>query len=113
MLWNVDLPADMMAIHSAYRSAGSDLITTNSFGGSSFMLNRHGLADRVEELNRAAALIAPPRQAKPDGCSEMSGRSVISSNQSAILHPINCEIYFDSKSRRCLPEGRMRSFSKR
>ena len=58
MLWNVDRPADVREIHNAYRSAGSDLITTNSFGGSKFMLNRHGLADRVEELNRAAAQIA-------------------------------------------------------
>ena len=58
MLWNVDRPADVLEIHNAYRSAGSDLITTNSFGGSSFMLNHHGLADRTEELNRAAAQIA-------------------------------------------------------
>ena len=58
MLWNVDRAADVREIHDAYRSAGSDLITTNSFGGSSFMLNRHGLADRAEELNRAAAEIA-------------------------------------------------------
>jgi 5-methyltetrahydrofolate--homocysteine methyltransferase len=58
MLWNVDRPAAVREIHNAYRSAGSDLITTNSFGGSSFMLNRHGLADRAEELNRAAAHIA-------------------------------------------------------
>ena len=58
MLWNVDRPADVREIHNAYRSAGSDLITTNSFGGSKFMLSRHGLVDRVEELNRAAAQIA-------------------------------------------------------
>jgi 5-methyltetrahydrofolate--homocysteine methyltransferase len=58
MLWNVDRAADVREIHDAYRSAGSDLITTNSFNGSSFMLNRHGLADRAEELNRAAAEIA-------------------------------------------------------
>lgn len=58
MLWNVNRPGDVREIHNAYRSAGSDLITTNSFGGSSFMLNRHHLADRTEELNRAAAQIA-------------------------------------------------------
>lgn len=58
MLWNVDRPADVRAIQNAYRSAGSDLITTNSFGGSSCMLNRHSLVHRVEELNRAAAQIA-------------------------------------------------------
>lgn len=58
MLWNVNRASDVREIHDVYRSAGSDLITTNSFGGSSFMLNRHGLADRTEELNRAAAEIA-------------------------------------------------------
>jgi 5-methyltetrahydrofolate--homocysteine methyltransferase len=58
MLWNVERPADVRVIHNAYRSAGSDLITTNSFGGSGFALDRYGLADRVEELNRAAAQIA-------------------------------------------------------
>lgn len=58
MLWNVDRASVVREIHAAYRTAGSDLITTNSFGGSSFMLKRHGLADRTEELNRAAAEIA-------------------------------------------------------
>ena len=58
MLWNVDRPVAVREIHNAYRSSGSDLITTNSFGGSSYMLNRHGLIDRVGELNRAAAQIA-------------------------------------------------------
>jgi 5-methyltetrahydrofolate--homocysteine methyltransferase len=57
-VWNVDRPAEVREIQNAYRSSGSDLITTNSFGGSSYMLSRHGLVDRVEELNRAAAQIA-------------------------------------------------------
>jgi len=58
MLWNVDRPGDVGGIHLAYRDAGCDLITTNSFGGSSFALTPHGLADRVAELNRAAARVA-------------------------------------------------------
>jgi 5-methyltetrahydrofolate--homocysteine methyltransferase len=58
MLWNLARAADVHEIHDMYRSAGAALITTNSFGGSSYMLNRHGLADRAEELNRAAAQIA-------------------------------------------------------
>ena len=58
MLWNVDRASDVREIHSAYRSAGSDLITTNSFGGSNFTLVRHGLAGRTKELNRAATEIA-------------------------------------------------------
>lgn len=58
MLWNVNRPTDVGGIHLAYRQAGCDLITTNSFGGSRFGLARHGLADRGAELNRAAAQIA-------------------------------------------------------
>ena len=58
MLWNVNRPADVGGIHLAYRNAGCDLITTNSFGGSRFALKLHGLANRVTELNRAAAQVA-------------------------------------------------------
>ena len=58
MLWNVNRPADVGGIHLAYRNAGCDLITTNSFGGSRFALELHGLANRVTELNRAAAQVA-------------------------------------------------------
>jgi 5-methyltetrahydrofolate--homocysteine methyltransferase len=58
MLWNVDRPGDVQAIHQAYRDAGCELITTNSFGGSRFSLRLHGLEGRVAELNRAAARVA-------------------------------------------------------
>ena len=58
MAWNVDRPEDVKAIHGAYRQAGCDLITTNSFGGSRFILETHGRAKDVRELNRAAALVA-------------------------------------------------------
>jgi 5-methyltetrahydrofolate--homocysteine methyltransferase len=58
MLWNLDRPDDVAAIHRAYREAACDLITTNSFGGSRFALERHGLAERVGPLNRAAAQVA-------------------------------------------------------
>jgi len=58
MLLNVNRPAEIGRIHLAYRQAGCDLITTNTFGGSRFGLARHGLADRGAELNRAAAQIA-------------------------------------------------------
>jgi len=58
MVWNVERPSDVGGIHLAYRDAGCDLITTNSFGGSRFALALHGLAARVTELNRAAARVA-------------------------------------------------------
>jgi 5-methyltetrahydrofolate--homocysteine methyltransferase len=56
--WNVEHPDRVLAIHHAYLAAGSDIILTNSFGASRWALARHGLADRLEELNRAAAVLA-------------------------------------------------------
>ncbi len=58
MVWNIDRPDDVRSIHTAYRHAGCELITTNSFGGSSLALQRHGYANRTRELNEAAARIA-------------------------------------------------------
>jgi 5-methyltetrahydrofolate--homocysteine methyltransferase len=58
MAWNIDRPDDVKAIHAAYRAAGSRLITTNSFGGSRFVLEGHGRASDVRTLNLAAAKVA-------------------------------------------------------
>lgn len=58
MAWNLDRPDDVKEIHAAYRAAGSRLITTNSFGGSRFVLDSHGRAADVRELNLAAASVA-------------------------------------------------------
>jgi 5-methyltetrahydrofolate--homocysteine methyltransferase len=58
MMWNLTRPGDVGGVHLAYRNAGCDLITTNSFGGSRFALERHGHTARVAELNRAAANVA-------------------------------------------------------
>ncbi len=58
MAWNTERPDDLMAIHKAYHTAGSRLITTNSFGGSRFMLDGHGRGDDVRDLNMAAARVA-------------------------------------------------------
>lgn len=58
MLWNIERPGDVGGIHLAYRDAGCNLITTNSFGGNRFALELHGLTARVAELNCAAARVA-------------------------------------------------------
>ena len=55
MLWNSEHPEKVRGVHQAYRQAGCDFITTNTFGGSSFALARHDLSERMAELNRAGA----------------------------------------------------------
>jgi 5-methyltetrahydrofolate--homocysteine methyltransferase len=57
-LWNVEHPEKVAAIHQAYVDAGSDIILTNSFGGTAYRLKLHDLQDRVVELNAAAAYTA-------------------------------------------------------
>lgn len=53
--WNVSHPDRIRAVHRHYVSAGSDIILTNSFGGTRYRLKLHNLQDRVYELNKAAA----------------------------------------------------------
>jgi 5-methyltetrahydrofolate--homocysteine methyltransferase len=56
--WNLEHPDRLGAIHAAYIAAGSEAIITNSFGANRWVLGRYGLADRVDAINRAAAVIA-------------------------------------------------------
>jgi len=57
-LWNITHRNEVMKIAESYVQAGSDIIETNSFGGSVFKLSQYGLGDRVYELNKAAASIS-------------------------------------------------------
>ncbi len=63
-LWN-DTHADVVrGIHRGYYEAGSEIVETNTFGGSRLKLNEYALGDRTGELNvKGAALarsVAPP-----------------------------------------------------
>jgi 5-methyltetrahydrofolate--homocysteine methyltransferase len=56
--WNVERPDVVSSIYRAYVDAGSDFISTNTFGGTRNRLQLDGLADRVAELNEAGARLA-------------------------------------------------------
>lgn len=57
-LWNVEAPEKVRAVHQAYIDVGSQLILTNTFGGTPLRLEMHKLDGRTEELNRAGAELA-------------------------------------------------------
>ena len=57
-MWNVLHPDRIRAIHCGYIEAGSQIILTNSFGGTRFRLKLHKLQDRAFELNKAAGELA-------------------------------------------------------
>jgi 5-methyltetrahydrofolate--homocysteine methyltransferase len=57
-LWN-DTHADVVrSIHAGYYGAGSDIVETNTFGGSRLKLNEYQLGDRTRELNERGARLA-------------------------------------------------------
>jgi 5-methyltetrahydrofolate--homocysteine methyltransferase len=56
--WCLDRPAQVRAVHAAYRAAGSLIVEANTFGGSRYKLAHYGLADRAAEINRAGAALA-------------------------------------------------------
>jgi 5-methyltetrahydrofolate--homocysteine methyltransferase len=69
-LWNIDQPDRIRALHRGFIEAGSDLILTNSFGGTRYRLKLHDAQGRVRELNGAAARIARE-------CADAAGRPVV------------------------------------
>ncbi|MGB0855262.1 MAG: betaine--homocysteine S-methyltransferase [Pikeienuella sp.] len=69
-LWNVDAPDKIRALYNGFINAGSDLILTNSFGGTRARLKLHNAQDRAPELNRIAAELALE-------CADKAGRPVI------------------------------------
>jgi 5-methyltetrahydrofolate--homocysteine methyltransferase len=56
--WNLSHPESVERVARAYVAAGSQAILTNTFGANRVLLAKHGLADRVVEINRAGAEIS-------------------------------------------------------
>ena len=61
---NVSRPDLVRGMAAEYFEAGADMVLTNSFGGSKFMLGKYDHGDKVGEFNRLAAQharsVAPP-----------------------------------------------------
>jgi methionine synthase I (cobalamin-dependent) len=57
-LWVLENPDGIRALHSSYVNAGSDIILTDTFGGTRVKLAKNGLGDKVVEINRKAAELA-------------------------------------------------------
>ncbi len=56
--WNLERPEVLTEIAALYVEAGSDIVSTNTFGGSSLKLAQYKLDDRTEEINAAAVRAA-------------------------------------------------------
>jgi 5-methyltetrahydrofolate--homocysteine methyltransferase len=57
-LWNLTHPGEVRAVHDEYVRAGSQLITTNTFGGSRRKLSKFDAAERFQDANTAAVRLA-------------------------------------------------------
>jgi methionine synthase I (cobalamin-dependent) len=57
-LWNSEHPQCVAQLHRAFIESGTDIILTNSFGGTRYRLKLHEAEERVAELNERAAHIA-------------------------------------------------------
>ena len=62
--FNASHPDVVSGMAKAYFDSGSDMVLTNSFGGSRFMQKKYGYADRVIEFNKLATQLAASQ--KPD-----------------------------------------------
>ncbi|MFC6487844.1 betaine--homocysteine S-methyltransferase [Nitratireductor sp. GCM10026969] len=92
-LWNEEAPEKIEALHQGFVDAGSDIILTNSFGGTRHRLKLHNAQDRVHALNRKAAEIACAVAAK-------AGRRVIVAGSvgptGELLQPLGALTYEDA-----------------
>jgi 5-methyltetrahydrofolate--homocysteine methyltransferase len=51
--WNIEKPEILEDIAALYIEAGSDIVSSNTFGGHPLKLEQYGLNDRTEEINKA------------------------------------------------------------
>ena len=64
--WNVQFPDKIKKIHQNYFEAGSDVVLTNTFGGSPLKLEAHGHEESVRKFNIKAVELA--KEVCPENC---------------------------------------------
>ena len=88
--WNVDHPDRVAQHYRSFIDAGSDIILTNTFGGTSYRLKLHDAGTRATEFNVAAAKILVDEVAKSDrdiavaGCMGPTGEILEPAGQCSI-----------------------------
>ena len=55
---NLSNPALILAVHEEYLQAGAEILETNTIGANRFRLTRHGIGDKVRDINAAGARLA-------------------------------------------------------
>jgi 5-methyltetrahydrofolate--homocysteine methyltransferase len=93
--WNVTHADRIRAVHRQYIEAGSDIVLTNSFGGTHYRMKLHNLQDRVYELNKAAAANARA-EADAAGRLVLVGGSVGPTGE--LLEPMGTMRFEDAKA---------------
>src|ERR1700712_3623259 len=58
---NLSQPDLVRAVHTEYLQAGATVIETNTFGGNRIRLERHGLEEKVREINAVGEKLARER----------------------------------------------------
>ncbi len=82
--WNIDHPHRVAAHYRSFIDAGSDIVLSNTFGGTRYRLKLHNAQHRVAELNTAAVEILV-NEIQDSG---LSGRAVKSSHPSVTCRPM-------------------------
>jgi len=72
-LWNAEHPDRIAAHYRSFAEAGSDIILSNTFGGTHFRLKLHGAEKRVEELNIKAVELLKAEIEKTGRCIVAAG----------------------------------------
>src|SRR5438270_5097594 len=55
---NISRPELVRKVHEDYVRAGAQVLETNTFGANAMRLEKHGLANRVRDINLAAVRVA-------------------------------------------------------